>query len=179
MPIALALLACACDPDGALGAPCGKASDCDDGLMCDFHSGGGSCQEPHEAHDDEPAPRSCEIETRDDDYALGLAKRGTWADVQFVDALPAPPSRGDNTWTLHVTDHASAPLEDLDVGCEPFMPDHFHGTAIQCDVTPGAAAGHYVLTPVNLFMAGLWDVTVSLSDGAREDAVKFTFCVDP
>lgn len=166
-------------PGGVLGAPCEVDGDCADGLMCDRHAGGGSCQAPHEDHVGEPAPRGCELETRDDDYALGLTKRGEWTDVAFKDALPAPPSRGDNTWTVHVTDHAGHALDDLDVAVDPFMPDHFHGTTIRCEVSPGDAPGDYVLDPLNLFMPGLWEVTVTVSDGAREDEVLFSFCVDP
>ncbi len=176
---ALALLVLASCERGVLGAPCERGNDCDDGLECDLHDGGGSCQAPHEDDHVEPPEVGCETETRDDTYVLGLSKRGTWADVVFVDALPAPPSRGDNTWTIRVTDDSGAVLPELDISVDPFMPDHFHGTSVRCEVSESETPGEYVLEPLNLFMPGLWEVTVLLRDAEREDEVVFVFCVDP
>lgn len=148
--------------------------------MCDMHQGGGSCQQPHDDHEEPmPAVGGCAIETRDDAYTLGLTKQGAQTEVSFVDALPAPPSRGDNVWTLRVTDLDGVPLSDLEVTVDPFMPDHFHGTSIRCEVTPGEVPGEYVLEPLNLFMPGLWEITVSLERDDLDDDVLFSFCVDP
>ena len=171
----------ACGADGVLGAPCEVGSDCDDGLMCDLHQGGGSCQQPHAEDEDEfmPVPGGCALETRDDDYALGLAKAGAWANMTFVEATPAPPDRGDNTWVVDVHDQAGNPVEDLAIVVDPFMPDHAHGTTIRCDVTPADVPGRYVLAPVNLFMPGLWEVTLGLEGADGDDAIVFSFCIDP
>lgn len=129
---------------------------------------------------DDAAPRGCAAETRADTYTLGMAKQGEHARVSFVDASPAPPERGDNTWRVAVTDDTGTPLPDLAIEVEPYMPDHMHGTSIAAHVTPGDAPGEYVIAPVNMFMPGLWQVTLylSLPDGG-EDSVQFDFCVDP
>lgn len=174
----LAMLA-SCERQGVLGAPCERGGDCNDGLECDLHDGGGSCQAPHEDEPIEVPAGVCDDETRDDTYVLGLAKQGTWADVAFVDALPAPPSRGDNRWTIRVTDTSGTALPELDIEVDPFMPDHFHGTSIRCEVIESETPGEYVLEPLNLFMPGVWEVTVLLRDAEREDEVVFTFCVEP
>lgn len=145
------------------------AAGCDDGGSND------------EAADDGMTMQGCEAEERDDTYALGLEKSGSAVRVQFVDAVPAPPDRGDNTWTLRVLDVATgAPMQDMAVAVDPFMPDHMHGTSIPVDVTPMDEPGVLQLDPVNLFMPGLWEVTIdfTLADGT-EDAVVFRFCVDP
>ncbi|MFO0635044.1 MAG: FixH family protein [Nannocystaceae bacterium] len=170
-------LATGCDAAGTLGAPCERGSDCHDGLACDLHGAGGSCQKPHTDANDPPPP-ACATETRDDTYALGLDREGTWARARFVDAQPAPPARGDNTWLLDIVDHDGAPMTGLELTVDPYMPDHAHGTAIRCEVDE-QAPGRYALSPINLFMPGLWQVTIAVRDGAREDEVVFSFCVDP
>lgn len=164
--------------EGVLGAPCDIDSDCEEGLACDLHDAGGSCQRAH-AHDDAPV-RDCSADDRDDTYAMGLTHSGAWATVAILDAIPAPPSRGDNTWTVQVIDADATPRDDLAIVVDPFMRDHGHGSTIRCDVEPGDAPGTYVLTPVNMFMPGLWDVTLHIAaDDRDDDAVVFSFCVDP
>jgi hypothetical protein len=125
-------------------------------------------------------PRGCASELRADTYALGLRKVGGAFTVQFADALPAPPTRGDNTWTVMVMDANGAGMTDLSLAAVPFMPDHMHGTTVETVVTPGPIPGEYVLDPVNLFMPGLWEVTLEMTaqDGTEDDVV-FSFCVDP
>ena len=124
-------------------------------------------------------PRGCATETRADTYVFGMAKQGEHVQVSFVDALPAPPERGDNTWRVAITQDG-APLPDVDVEVEPYMPDHMHGTSIAAHVTAADAPGEYVIEPVNMFMPGLWQVHLylSLPDGS-DDQVEFDFCVDP
>jgi len=101
--------------------------------------------------------------------------------VRFVDAMPAPPARFDNTWIIEVVDLASGmPVDDAVLEVDPRMPDHNHGTSIQCEVTAMAAPGQFQLDPVNLFMPGLWEVELdfTLADETT-DRVVFKFCVDP
>ncbi|MBC8072853.1 MAG: FixH family protein [Deltaproteobacteria bacterium] len=127
-----------------------------------------------------PTERGCATETRADSYALGMTKQGARVQVAFVDAMPAPPSRGDNTWRLAFTDAAGVALEDLAIEVEPYMPDHMHGSSIEAQVSASDVAGEYVIEPVNLFMPGLWQVRlyVELPDG-DSDEVGFDFCIDP
>jgi len=134
-----------------------------------------------DSDDDVMTTRSCEVEQRDDTYVLGLEKTGTRVRVQFVDAMPAPPDRGDNTWTLRMLDVATgAPTENAELVVDPFMPDHMHGTSIPVEVTPMEEPGVFQLDRVNLFMAGLWEVTLDLTlADETEDEVVFRFCVDP
>jgi len=40
--------------------------------------------------------------------------------------------------------------------------------------------GTYVLSPVNMFMPGLWEITLRIAaDDHDDDEVVFSFCVDP
>lgn len=43
----LLLLAAGCHSHDNVGKPCDKADQCDEGMICDFHDGKGTCQEPH------------------------------------------------------------------------------------------------------------------------------------
>ena len=133
-----------------------------------------------EAGDEDAYASDCTTEMRADRYALGLRKIGSEFTVQFVDALPAPPERGDNTWRVMVMDQGGAGMTDLAIAAAPFMPDHQHGTTVKTEVTEGEIPGEYVLEPVNLFMPGLWEVTLAMTapDGTDDDVV-FRFCVDP
>jgi hypothetical protein len=129
---------------------------------------------------DDAAANDCSTETRADTYMLGLTKAGEQVQVKFVDAMPAPPARFDNTWTVELLDMADAPMDDMAIVVTPFMPDHQHGTTVVANVEPGDAPGQYVLEPVNLHMAGLWDVTLDITlPDTTTDSVTFSFCVDP
>jgi hypothetical protein len=130
---------------------------------------------------DHHADAGCASEERDDVYMLGMEKSGTALTVRFVDAMPAPPARYDNTWTIEVLDGASgAPVDDATLEVEPFMPDHNHGTGIAVAVTELDAPGQLELDPVNMYMPGLWEVRLhfTLADQTRDD-ITFSFCIDP
>lgn len=158
-----------------------QASDDDDDSAgdeaADDQSDGGSSDD---GSGSEAPAASCETEMRDDTYAIGLAKDGAALRVTFVDAMPAPPARYDNAWIVMVTDAATGePVADCLGEAIPFMPDHMHGTSIEAHVTAGENPGEYVIDPVNLFMPGLWEVTLEFTCGEVSDDVVFSFCVDP
>jgi hypothetical protein len=164
----------ACDDEG-LGHPCASIEDCTDGLVCDIHDGQGTCQQGHE-HDTEES--GCAVETRDDDYAVGLSKVGTFVTATFVSADPAPPARGDNSWVLSFVDSGGAPLDGLEIAVTPTMPDHGHGTPVAAVVAPTGDAGQYGVAPVNLFMVGYWEITFEITQGDMQDSLVFGFCVE-
>jgi hypothetical protein len=124
---------------------------------------------------------TCFSDVPQDTYAPGLTKVGAAGySAVLLESEPAPPAKGDNTWTVRFLDPEGNPLSGLTIGVYPFMPDHGHGTAVVAEVTPGAEAGTYVIAPVNLFMSGVWTVTLSIVDpatGVKLDAVKLAFCV--
>jgi hypothetical protein len=163
----------ACD-DAALGSPCATIEDCGDGMICDIHDGQGTCQHDHGHDTDEP---DCAADTRTDEYAVGLSKTGTFVTATFVSADPAPPALDDNTWVLSFSD-AGVPLDGLEITVTPTMPDHGHGTPVAAVVTPTGEAGQYSITPINLFMAGYWEIAFDITQGAEHDAVVFGFCVE-
>jgi hypothetical protein len=121
---------------------------------------------------------SCVGDARVDHYAVNLQKvtaQGTRVTLQSSD--PGPPVKGSNTWTIAITDAASAAVEGATVNVTPFMPDHGHGTSAKPVVTaqPG---GIYSASPVYLFMPGVWRVSVSVKIGDITEVVSFYFCIE-
>jgi hypothetical protein len=120
----------------------------------------------------------CDADTRDEDFFAGMSKTGDIGiEVVLVESTPAPPSRGDNTFTVELRDDEGTLIEGATFEVVPFMPDHNHGTPIDAEVTPHAETpGRYQVTPVNLWMPGIWEVNVELSAPAEQDVV-FVFCI--
>ena len=126
------------------------------------------------------AMATCAMEPRALAYAAGMQLPGM--NQLFVVTLlasdPGPPWKGDNTWMLRVAGSDGAPADNLMLAVVPFMPDHGHGTPIKVRVTP-SAGGNYKLERVNLFMAGLWQVTITIKTGDNKvDQVMFPFCIE-
>jgi hypothetical protein len=99
-------------------------------------------------------------------------------DVALIEASPAPPANADNFWTIELSSEGGGPVEGAEVVAVPFMIDHGHGAPSQ--VATAVGAGRYELGPLNLFMPGYWEVTLTIvPDGEEESSVVFGFCVPP
>lgn len=123
----------------------------------------------------------CSTEDRDDDYLPGMSKVGeSGHTVVLVSSDPGPPAKGDSSWIIQALDPKGAAVDDLDVDAFPFMPDHGHGTPVTAIATPEGSGGRYEVSPINLFMTGLWTVRLALvdPDAGELDRVTFAFCVD-
>ncbi len=134
----------------------------------------------HESHSHDEGV-NCADETRARAYAAGLEQVGSAGyRVRLLDAQPAPPQKGDNTWQFEVLDPSGMITTEVTVRVEPWMPDHGHGTPrIARVTTPAAAATRFSATPINLWMPGYWEIRLHLSQGdAPGDTVTFPFCVD-
>jgi hypothetical protein len=120
----------------------------------------------------------CEVEDRADDFTIGLSKSGMQLDLEIAEAVPADPIRGDNTWTVMITDAQGSPAEGLTIDAKPWMPDHGHGSSVEEQVTE-MGGGRYMLDPLNLFMAGFWQVTIEITDAdGTTDEVMIGVCVE-
>ncbi len=127
----------------------------------------------HGGHDGNDGHESGDLEA--DDYSEGMVKDCDAG--QFSVALssePGPPEKGVNTWTLEVSDHSGAAVEGATLTVTPTMPEHGHGSQSLADVTD-EGGGQYTVTPVDLHMAGLWDVEITIDGGDTSDRVHFVF----
>ncbi|MBS2032744.1 MAG: FixH family protein [Deltaproteobacteria bacterium] len=122
----------------------------------------------------------CTHDPRVTAYAPNLSVTDPAGNRQYVlvQGSPAPPARGNNTWTVKVLDSSGAPLPDLDLSANTFMPDHGHGSSVVPTVTANGD-GTYAVTPLYFFMPGVWRVTVSDADGGSSaTAGVWFFCVE-
>lgn len=115
------------------------------------------------------------------DYAVGVGAAADDGNVKitFADADPAPPGKGNNVFTVDVTDGVDQPLTGADITVKACMPLHGHCASVTPTVTADAKAGRYVVTNVDLFMSGLWTITFTVTpSGGAADPVNISFCVE-
>ncbi len=126
------------------------------------------------------AAMECTGDPRADMYAANMEKVGESGLFTFrlVSSDPAPPVKGTNGWTLEILDDGGMPVDGMTIDVTPYMPDHGHGTSIVPQITD-MGDGEYSVTPLYLFMGGIWEVTIDAtsSDGASTDSAVFTFCI--
>ena len=134
----------------------------------------------------EDAPPTCSSDPGVDTYLAGLEKVGVngMLDFQLVSADPAPPMRDDNTWIVQIDSISDGvvggPAIGLTLVVSPFMPSHQHGSPIEVIVTPSTSvAGQYTLSPINLWLPGVWQTTIAATEGAVSDRAVYTFCIVP
>ncbi len=121
----------------------------------------------------------CSTRTDVDVYAAGLERtssNGSWK-VKLVAAEPAPPARGSNQWTIRVSSSTGGSPEGPKVSAT--MPEHGHNAPLTPVVSFEAGSGNYEVRNLELFMPGVWVVTVSPSaDAGVGDGTAFKFCID-
>ena len=116
-------------------------------------------------------------------YTAGMSHPGDEGAMAFflVASDPAPPDKGENTFTILVQDLESGiAVDGATVNITPFMPEHGHGTNPADYATEATGeSGTYQSVPINLFMSGLWDLTFSVASGESVlDETTFTFCLE-
>jgi hypothetical protein len=125
----------------------------------------------------------CATDSRAQTFTAGMAEpgaSGTYS-VKLASINPNPVFKGNNAWTIQVVDKSGAPVTGATITVKPFMPDHGHGSSITPQVAAGSNPGSYDVTLLNLFMPGIWTVTVVVTTGTAPSTVTdqsvFTFCV--
>ncbi|MCP4447380.1 MAG: hypothetical protein GY811_18830 [Myxococcales bacterium] len=87
---------------------------------------------------------------------------------------------------MEIRDSAGAQVPGMTLDATPFMPDHGHGSPIPAFSTD-EGSGTYTLEPVNLFMPGYWETTLTIvnpngtdspDDDFDLDTVVFVFFID-
>ncbi|HEX7476921.1 MAG TPA: FixH family protein [Polyangiales bacterium] len=96
--------------------------------------------------------------------------------LQAYSAPFQPPTRGLSTVTLDITNaKTGAPQDGLVLDAVPWMPAHGHGTSVTTAVE-AKAGGVYVVSRVNMFMGGKWDLRLGFS-GAVTDRATLHFSI--
>lgn len=130
--------------------------------------------------DDDGESYNCANEPRADEFVIGMSKLGEQQRMKFtlVNFDPAPPQRDHNRWTLKLETMAApgTPVTGATMTVRPFMPDHKHGARYPAEIVPGGEPGIYELEPINMWMPGLWETTISVT-GSESDRAVFRFCL--
>lgn len=123
---------------------------------------------------------SCAEDDRDVDYVAGITAEGAAQySVALMDSNPSPPSKGDNIWSIELSDPQGVAAAGMELDVTAFMPDHGHSTTAVAVVTDDGN-GAYTINPVNLFMPGYWEISIAVMDpaSAELDTIMFKFCVE-
>lgn len=82
-----------------------------------------------------------------------------------------PPARGTITVKLAIQDAATGkPVDGLTIAMAPEMPSMGHGTPVVPKVS-GKGGGTYIAEDVNVFMAGRWDLRMTITGPVVDDAI--------
>ena len=128
------------------------------------------------------APSFCASDPRALTFTPGLEQTGKSGALKakLLTIDPAHVTKGDNAWTVQLLDASDHPVDGATLTIKPYMPDHGHGSAIVPLSTPSGSDGKYAITRLNLFMPGLWQITITAATSASPavtDAIVFSFCV--
>lgn len=141
---------------------------------CGGTSSGGADADP---------PVDCSTVQGTDTFFPGIEHHGVngTLDFKMMSVDPAPPARDDNTWIVQIdlmsSGVAGNPVDGASLNVTPFMPAHQHGTPVPVQITPAGMPGWYQLSPVNLWMPGVWETTISATSGATTDSAVYKFCI--
>lgn len=96
--------------------------------------------------------------------------------ISMHTAPDAVPSRGVNTLRMNVTRISDgAPATGLALEVVPWMPAMGHGASVKPTIEPGSAPGSYMVSNVNLFMPGLWEIRTTIAGPSSSDHVAPQF----
>jgi hypothetical protein len=85
-----------------------------------------------------------------------------------------PPTRGLSTVDLDIVDAQSGePKDGLELTVVPWMPAMGHGTSVK-PALEAVGGGHYLISNVNMYMGGAWDLRIAISGADAEAADRAT-----
>ena len=124
---------------------------------------------------------TCARETRADKYEANMTKPGGNLSIRLVEANPAPPAKGDNTWTfeLFATQGNVLITASSTITVVPVMPGHGLATApASFKAEPIQPPGRFRVGPMNLPRDGLWEVTFTAQvPMTTDEQMVFPFCL--
>jgi hypothetical protein len=143
----------------------------------------------------------CSMDHLAEAYSPGMKAMGMSGDfqVQLVSVyvenaqgqqVQQPPAKGLNRWIVKVLDKSGNPVSGVTfppetvtpwpsgwpIGVLPYMPYHGHAASTWPTMTDNMD-GTFTIDGVNLFMAGVWQVTFHVKANSQTDSAVFGFCV--
>ena len=124
---------------------------------------------------------NCANDARVSTYTPNMTVNSTAGAIKVsLVSSPGPPARGNNVWTLHITNASGTAMSGISLGYKTIMPDHGHGSPISTPSIMDKGAGNYDVNPVDLFMPGVWHVwfyNATPGSSTPTDTADFFFCV--
>ncbi|MDX2052670.1 MAG: FixH family protein [Polyangiaceae bacterium] len=127
-----------------------------------------------------PGVTDCQADPNLFDFSgrmVAASEQGTFQ-LRMLELAPEVPTKGDNRWTIELLDTQQAPLENPEIQVTPFMPQHGHGTGVKAVVAKGEVLGTWIVSPVNLWMPGLWEVKLTVSHRGQIDNLVIRACIE-
>jgi hypothetical protein len=125
-----------------------------------------------------PPPNTCAKETRAPAYSAGETFTGAAnVTIALMDAMPAPPAQGDNTWTLDVKGPDGNPITDATITLAQRMVDHNGHPGPKTATITSLGGGSYEAKPVGFSMTGYWENIFDVKTATLEDKVDVKVCV--
>lgn len=89
--------------------------------------------------------------------------------VEVRTAPEQPPSRGMSSVEYRITRADGTPVPGLSLTVLPWMPDMGHGASIKPSIAE-VGEGRYVISDVELFMPGKWELRTTIAGAAPDRA---------
>jgi hypothetical protein len=124
---------------------------------------------------DKPEP-FCVSDPRVQTLVGGVERLGMTVTARRESAAPAGSARTLYTWTVALRSAAGPLPDDATLGVSLRMPDHGHGARRPPTVRP-LGGGRFELADLDLFMDGVWTVTLRVSVNGVTDQVVFGVCI--
>jgi YtkA-like len=80
-----------------------------------------------------------------------------------------PPTRGQQSVQLVITDSSGAPAKGLVLDTTPWMPAMGHGASVTPSVSE-TTPGTYVIEDVDMFMPGTWELRTTIASAGSNTA---------
>ena len=98
--------------------------------------------------------------------------------LHLTEALPSPPERGVNTWSVLLSNLDGSPLDDCQINLTPFMPEHGHGSPLQ-PIVSSQGEGSYLIKEIAFTMPGLWEMRFDIDCHSElSEQLKYLFWLD-
>jgi hypothetical protein len=105
-----------------------------------------------------------------------LERRGDTVIARRESITPAGSARAVYAWVVTLRTDAGPLPDDVQLAVTPRMPDHGHGARRRPTVRP-LGGGRFEVTDLDLYMDGVWTITLRVSSGGATEQVVFGVCI--
>ena len=141
-----------------------------------------AAERPTRDASNDDAPASCQNDPRVDAYVENLSKTGEYGVLVFhlLRSDPAPPARGDNTFTFKIAGNDGTPAS-ADLRVNLTQPDRNLPSLVDPMISFDVGMGIHTVTPLHMHIGGVWrldlEARIEMDAGITDDLATFYFCI--